>query len=82
MWLPKIFSPQKDELDADSDERRQPARPTSIVAPPAPAAPTASQRAVPKSSLKIAPRENAGFDPYNSGSFHKRGEAWERITRR
>lgn len=24
----------------------------------------------------------AGFDPYNSGAFVKKGDAWERVTRR
>jgi len=81
MWLSKIFSGRKDDLD-DADEQPSAARPKVIVAPPTPTAPAAPRQAPPNPRLKVAPRESAGFDPYNSGSFQKRGDAWERVTRR
>lgn len=81
MWLSKIFSGRKDELDDDANEQPAAARPIVYVAPPA-TAPAAPRKNAPPSQLKIQPRESAGFDPYNSGSFQKRGDAWERISRR
>lgn len=80
MWLPKIFSERKDAHD-DADEQRPTAKPPVVVMPPA-AAPVAPRKVAPKPQLKIESPESSGFDPYNSGSFQRKGNAWERVTRR
>jgi hypothetical protein len=75
MWLGKLFGGRKRPREIDPDE--EPAR---FVAPPPPGAPAVSTEL--KRRLEGRPHPKTGFDPYNSGAFKKKDNAWERVGRR
>lgn len=80
MWISKIFNGRKDASDDDA-EHQPIAKPRTIVAPPV-VTPMAARKRAPKPQLELESPEKAGFDPYNSGTFQKKGDAWQRVTRR
>jgi hypothetical protein len=75
MWLGKMFGGRKRPPEIDPDE--EPAR---FVAPAPIDAAAANQDL--KRQTQEAVRPKSGFDPYNSGTFKKKDNAWERIGRR
>ncbi len=75
MWLGKMFGGRKRPPEIDPDE--EPAR---FAAPTPPEAIPANQDL--KRRTQDAVRPKSGFDPYNSGSFKKKDNAWERVGRR
>jgi hypothetical protein len=74
MWLGKLFSGRKARHEIDTGE--EPAR---FVAP---VPPVASQNQDQKQRNQGRTQPKSGFDPYNSGTFKKTDNAWERVTRR
>ena len=75
MWLGKLFGGRKRPPEIDPNE--EPARfvaPTSVGI----GAPVELKRRAPEPSQSTPP----GFDPYNSGSFKKKDDAWVRVGRR
>ena len=91
MWLKRVFGIRQDESDIDPDE--EPARVAVPAAHLRPAPPrnaprrqsetVATEDAI-EPTLTLAPTkaDSAGFDPYNSGTFTKKDNAWEKVVRR
>jgi hypothetical protein len=75
MWLGKLFGGRKRPPEIDPDE--EPARFAAPVTPDA-VTPADFKRQLPSG----APAKIPGFDPYNSGSFKKKDDAWVRVGRR
>jgi len=73
MWLGKLFGGRKRPSEIDPDE--EPARFSAPIAP---------ETGTPLDirSRDAAPAKPTGFDPYNSGSFKKKDDAWVRVGRR
>jgi hypothetical protein len=85
MWLKKLFGARDSEAEFDPDE--EPAR----VPTPAVHLRTGRQRAAAENTVTAPeelslvqpePKQTTGFDPYNSGTFKKRENAWEKVVRR
>jgi hypothetical protein len=80
MWLHKLFGRKRvPEIDPGEEPARHPAplpRETTGV-------PTEMKKRLAAIDLPPAPIVKApGFDPYNSGSFKKKDDAWVRVGRR
>ena len=76
MWLGKLFGGRKRQANMDSDE--EPARFPTQAASESTGAPSDLRRRT-QDQLKA---KATGFDPYNSGTFKKKDNAWERVVRR
>ena len=77
MWLGKLFGGRKAPPEIDPDE--EPARFVAPI-PPEATATGAHQELKRRTQDRLQPK--AGFDPYNSGTFKKKDNAWERVGRR
>jgi hypothetical protein len=77
MWLGKLFGGQKRPPVTDPDD--EPARFLAPMLPDATGTPADFKARLPQKSVTAKP---PGFDPYNSGSFKKKDDAWVRVGRR
>jgi hypothetical protein len=76
MWLSKLFGTRKREADIDVDE--EPARFISSNTHET----TGAHPNLKRRTQEALPKASSGFDPYNSGTFKKKENAWERVVRR
>jgi hypothetical protein len=82
MWLAKLFGGRRPLPKIDPDE--EPARfqaPIALDATGTPSDFKARQEQKPSGPKPPSPKP-PGFDPYNSGSFKKKDDAWVRVGRR
>jgi hypothetical protein len=77
MWLGKLFGARKRPSEIDPDE--EPARFLAPMPPDATGTPADFKGRLPQ---KPGAAKQPGFDPYNSGSFKKKDDAWVRVGRR
>jgi hypothetical protein len=75
MWLGKMFGGRKRPPEIDPGE--EPAR---FAAPVPPEETPVSQDLKRRTQDRL--QSQSGFDPYNSGTFKKKDNAWERVGRR
>jgi hypothetical protein len=77
MWLGKLFGGRKQPPEIDPDE--EPARFVAPMNPDVTGTPADLKAQLRQKSTASKP---PGFDPYNSGSFKKKDDAWVRVGRR
>jgi hypothetical protein len=77
MWLGKLFGGRNRPPKIDPDD--EPARFQAPIAPDATGTPSDFKT---RQEQKSPGSKPPGFDPYNSGSFKKKDDAWVRVGRR
>lgn len=81
MWLQKLFGRKKRAPELDPGE--EPARYSAPLPRETTGVPTDMKKRLAAIDLPATPPvKKPGFDPYNSGSFKKKDDAWVRVGRR